>query len=296
MRQRKLPDEVLKDLEVAALLGKIHGREAGHRDSRNRYFAKIVVRDFTVSVGSLRPGGEQRAAARVHQDVLAAPNARPTEIFLGAIAFDGRLHDAFGFQHPALRNAIAEAEHRVLIEVAIDFSGIDLFRRRTLFQQRQAMRRDRRSVVSLAVGLDVLLHIRRREEFQVFDRSLQPLDHLFVVRSDHDLQNVVADGGRHDHVLLDAATRFEQEELVLREVRLAQPAQFFDAAIEFLIERLAEVSLRILLVASRGWNRRDRDLSVCWRRTGEFQDLDVSIARCREELAAVDARRAEARR
>ncbi len=117
---------------------------------------------------------------------------------------------------------------------------------------------------------------------EVFDRTFQPLDHLLVASGDRDLQNVVADGRRQNDVLIDAATRLEEEELMLSDVGFAQPVQFFHAAIELLIEFLAHVSFRVLLVAARSRDGNDRDLRIGRRRSGKFQHQNVAVARSRQ--------------
>ncbi len=115
----------------------------------------------------------------------------------------------------------------------------------------------------------------------MFDRTFQPLDHLLVASGDRDLQNVVADGRRQNDVLIDAATCLEEEELMLSDVGFAQPVQFFHTAIELLIEFLAHVSLRVLLVAGRSRDGDDRDLRIGRRRSGELQQENIAVARSR---------------
>ena len=100
------------------------------------------------------------------------------------------------------------------------------------------------------------------------------------MRGQHDAQDVVAEHGRQHDVLLDAAPRLEEKKLMAGDAGLRQAAQLFHAAVEFLIERIAQERLGVLLVAvARGGNRRDRDLGVERRRSAELQQLNAAVAR-----------------
>src|SRR5215472_6130946 len=136
----ELQQEILRSPLVAGIAGKLHARKARQRNGGNGYLAKVVVRDLAVSCGTLCPDGKESPAAGLHQTMFGAANARSAEIFLRAIAFDRGNYGAILFQHPPLRNAVAESNGSILVKVALDFPGIDMLGGRVGFQCGEAVR------------------------------------------------------------------------------------------------------------------------------------------------------------
>ena len=143
------------------------------------------------------------------------------------------------------------------------------------------MRGYRRPIVGLGRRIKVLPQFCGRKKNHALKRRFQLLQDFVVVGREHHSQDVAVKGGRQEHVLFNAAPRFEKVKLAPGKFSLRQAAQLFHSAEQFLVKCIAQERLGVLIVSRRYWDSGYRYLGIDRRRAAQLQQLQAAIARGR---------------